>query len=67
MVTHAQLGPIWYHSEPSDVLYSPTKFLGWNFFAASYSETALGAPLLYSQKARINTSVFIDGPYDIQP
>ena len=40
-VTHAHLGPIWYHSEPSDVPYSPNQFLGWNFFAASYSKTAL--------------------------
>ena len=40
-VTHAHLGPIWYHSEPSDVSYSPNQFLGWDFFAASYSKTAL--------------------------
>ena len=31
-VTHAHLGPIWYHSEPSDVPYSPNQFLGWDFF-----------------------------------
>ena len=31
-VTHAHLGPIWYHSEPSDVPYSPNHFLGWDFF-----------------------------------
>ena len=32
-VTHALLGrPIWYHSEPSDVPYSPNQFLGWDFF-----------------------------------
>ena len=41
MVTHAHLGPIWYHSEPSDVPYSPNQFLGWDFFAVSYSKTAL--------------------------
>ena len=29
---HAHLGPIWYHSEPSDVPYSPNQFLGWDFF-----------------------------------
>ena len=40
-VTHAHLGPIWYHSEPSEVTYSPNQFLGWDFFAASYSKTAL--------------------------
>ena len=31
-VTHAHLGPIWYHSEPSNVPYSPNQFLGWDFF-----------------------------------
>ena len=29
--THVCLGPIWYHSEPSDVPYSPNQFLGWDF------------------------------------
>ena len=28
-MTHAQLGPIWYLSEPSDVPYSQNQFLGW--------------------------------------
>ena len=40
-ILNAHLGPIWYHAEPLDVLYSPNQFLGWDFFAASYSETAL--------------------------
>ena len=40
-VTHAYLGPIWYHSEPSDVPYYPNQFLGWDFFAISHSKTAL--------------------------
>ena len=40
VVTHAHLGPIWYHSEPSDVHYSPNQFLGWDFFAVTYSKTA---------------------------
>ena len=31
-VTHAHLGPIWYHSEPSDVPYSPNQFLALHFF-----------------------------------
>jgi hypothetical protein len=31
-VTHAHLGPICYHSEPSDVPYSPNQFLGWDFY-----------------------------------
>ena len=38
-VTHAHLGPIWYHSEPSDVPYSPNQFLGRDFFSASYSSS----------------------------
>ena len=42
-VTHAHLGPIWYHSEPSGVPHTPNKFLGWDFFfATSYSKMALG-------------------------
>ena len=44
-VTHVHLGldlgPIWYHSEPST--YFPHQFLGWDFFAASYSMTTLVA------------------------
>ena len=39
-VTHAYLGPIWYHSEPSDVPYW-TSFMVGTFFAVSYSKTAL--------------------------
>ena len=31
-VTDAHLGPIWYHSKPSDVPYSPNQFLGWDLF-----------------------------------
>ena len=42
-ITHVHLGPIWYHSEPSDVLYSPNQFLGWDFFAVSYSKTTLNS------------------------
>ena len=51
-VTHAHLGIIWYHSETSDLPYS--QFLGWDFFADSYSKIALvsvameGDPLLPS-------------------
>ena len=40
-MTHAHLGPIWYHKEPSEIPYSPNKFLCWDFFAVSYSKTAL--------------------------
>ena len=32
-VTDAHLEPIWYHSEPSDVPYSPNQFLGGDFFS----------------------------------
>ena len=35
-VTHAHLGPIWYHSEPSDIPYmfiSPSTFSDFAFFA----------------------------------
>ena len=39
----AHLGPIWYHSKPSDVPYSPNQFLGSDFFAVSYSKPALVA------------------------
>ena len=46
-VTHAHLGPIWYHSEPSDIPYFPNQFLCWDFFAASYRKMAL-SPLIHS-------------------
>ena len=38
---HANLVPILYHSEPSNVPYSTNRFLGWDLFAASYSKMAL--------------------------
>ena len=31
-VTHAHLGPIWYHLELSDILYSLNQFLALDFF-----------------------------------
>jgi hypothetical protein len=42
-VTHAHLGPIWYHSEPSDVPYVFQKSVSWLglLFAVSYSKPAL--------------------------
>ena len=45
-----------YHSEPTDVPYSPNQFLGWDFFADSYSETVLDtkAALLYRVTKKIN-------------
>ena len=45
-VTPANLGPIWYHTEPSEVPYSQNQFLGWDFFAISYSKTALTIKLV---------------------
>ena len=44
-VTHAHLGPLWYHSKHSDVPYSPNQFFGWDVFAVSYSRTALESNL----------------------
>ena len=46
-VTHAHLGPIWYHSETSErpLFPKPVSWLGL-FFAASYSKTVLGWILL---------------------
>ena len=38
-VTHVHLGPIWYHSEPSDVPYCPNQFLGWGFFYCFLQQT----------------------------
>ena len=32
-VTHAHLGPIWYHLKPLDVPYSPNQFLALEFFS----------------------------------
>ena len=40
-VTQAHLGPIWYHSEPSDLPYLTNQFFGWDSFAASYIRIAL--------------------------
>ena len=48
-VTRAIFGPIWYYSDPSDALYSPNQFLRWDFFAASYSKTALVAYLFLTE------------------
>ena len=35
-LNHGHLGPIWYHSESSNIPYSLNQFLGWDFFVASY-------------------------------
>ena len=43
LISHsAHLGPIWYHSEPSDVPNPPNQFLAPDFFAASYFKIAKG-------------------------
>ena len=35
------LGSISYHSEPLEVPYFPKQFLGWDYFAVSYSKPVL--------------------------
>jgi hypothetical protein len=32
LIPNADLGTIWYHSEPLDIPYFPNQFLGWDFF-----------------------------------
>jgi hypothetical protein len=64
-ITHAHLGPIWYHSEPSDFPYFPNRFLGLDFFAVSYRKPALvlvfSNLLTYYEKG--NTTIFSNGLY----
>ena len=43
-------------AEPSDVPYSPNQFLGWGFFAVSYSKTAL-KPKLFETPKFLNFSL----------
>ena len=45
-VTHIHLGPIWYHSEPSDVPYCPNQFLGWDFFYRFLQQTGSSSVIL---------------------
>ena len=40
-VIQAHLEPIWYHSEPSDVPYSPNQFLGLDFFLPVFTSRRL--------------------------
>ena len=47
------LGSIWCHSEPLEFPYSPKQFLGWDFFAVSYSKPALEMYEVDSQKFNI--------------
>ena len=51
-VSYTHLGPIWYHSEPSDIPYSPNQFLGWDFLDVSYSKTALELDTTLCSRAR---------------
>ena len=44
------------------VSYSPNQFLGWDFFAASYSKTALGSQMalaLYYETLKIEEYVML--------
>ena len=50
-VTHAYLGPIGYHSEPSDVPYSPNQFLGWDLFCQLLQKAA---PFIWFQTHSIS-------------
>ena len=49
-VTHAHLGPIWYHSEHLEVPYSPNQFLGWDFFCRFLQQTGSRAELVDKRK-----------------
>ena len=49
-VTHAHLGPIWYHSELSDVLYSPNQFLGWDFFCRFLQQVSSKTKVVWNPK-----------------
>ena len=51
-VTDAHLGPIWYHSEPSDVPYSTNQFLGWDFFCRFLQQD--GSSYLFWQKMHLH-------------
>ena len=42
---HSCLGPIWYKTEPSDVLYSPNEFLVGTFFCRFLKKTGSRTPL----------------------
>ena len=47
-VTHAHLGTIWYHSEPSDIPYSPNQFLGWDFFWSFLQQDSSNLIIIFS-------------------
>jgi hypothetical protein len=53
---------IWYHSEPSDVSYSPNQILGWEFFASSYSKTALMVFICHAQRMLLYDPKISNGP-----
>ncbi len=52
-VTHAHLGLIWYHSEPSNIPYFLNQFLGWDFFLPLLTARfALDEKLKFSMRAK---------------
>ena len=56
------------NSEPSDVPYSPNQFIGWDFFAASYSKTALVTQMvkaLVESAAQTGKCIFISNMYNV--
>ena len=48
-VTHAHLGPILYHSEPSDVPYFPNQFLGLDFFCQFLQQDGSSTGIVFSE------------------
>ena len=61
-VTHAHLRPIWYYADPVDFPYSPNQFLGWDFFASSYSKTALMVFICRAQRMPLYNLKISNGP-----
>ena len=59
-VTHAHLGTIWYHLEPSDVPFSPNKFLVLDFFLPFLTATLLQ----YQGPSKVNIIEFFMRQFD---
>ena len=51
LVTHAHLGPIWYHSETSDFPYCPNQFLALDFFCHFLEKD--GSNVLFLSMAKV--------------
>ena len=60
--THVHLGPIWYHSEPSDVSYSPNQFLGCDYFCCFLQQDGSNEKLAFLE---VSGCSIIDGPRSI--